>query len=101
MECGVTSRFTVIIRSVEVDSPVPVLIYLAVYCKVRKANFTCFPNNSPGKARAVFKLYLELKSKLRRKKTDHSSMVELIGIFKLYRFMLTESIHFHILPRLN
>ena len=28
-------------------------------------------------------------------------MIELIGIFKLYRFMVVESIHFHILPRLN
>ena len=28
-------------------------------------------------------------------------MVELIGTFKLYRFMAIESIHFHILPRLN
>ena len=28
-------------------------------------------------------------------------MIELIGIFKLYRFIVIESIHFHILPRLN
>ena len=27
-----------------------------------------------------------------------SSMIEFIGIFKFYRFMWAESIHFHILP---
>ena len=30
-----------------------------------------------------------------------SNMIELIGVFKLYRFMVTESIDFHILPRLS
>ena len=30
-----------------------------------------------------------------------SNMIELIGIFKLRRFVVIESIHFHILPRLN
>ena len=30
-----------------------------------------------------------------------SNIIELIGIFKLYRFMVTESVHFHILPRLS
>ena len=30
-----------------------------------------------------------------------SNMLELIGIFKLYRFVVIELIHFHILPRLK
>ena len=34
---------------------------------MRKANFTSFPSNSPGKAGAVFKPYLGVKSKLRKK----------------------------------
>ena len=29
------------------------------------------------------------------------NIIELIGIFKLHRFMVTESINFHILPRLS
>ena len=36
---------------------------------MRKANFTSFSSNSPGKARAVFKLYLGVKSKLKKKRT--------------------------------
>ena len=47
-------------------------IYLAVYCKERKANFASFPSDSPGKARAVFKLYLRVRSKLiEEKKTEY------------------------------
>ena len=30
-----------------------------------------------------------------------SNMIELIGVSKLYRFMVIESMHFHILPLLN
>ena len=30
-----------------------------------------------------------------------SNIIELIDIFKLYRFMVTESIYFHIMPRLS
>ena len=37
---------------------------------MRQANFTGFPSNSPVKARVVFKLYLEVRSQL--KKTDYS-----------------------------
>ena len=36
---------------------------------MRKADFTNFPSNSPGKARGVLKLYLGVKSKLRKKRT--------------------------------
>ena len=53
-------------KSIRFDS---IPISLTFYCKVRKANFTSFPSNSPGKARAVFKLYLGVKSKLI--KTDY------------------------------
>ena len=51
----------------EVDSLEIVPIYLAVCCKVRKANFTSFPSKSPDKARAVFKLYLGVRSKLKKR----------------------------------
>ena len=52
-----------------VDSLVLILIYLAVYCKARKANFTSFPANYPDKARAIFKLYLGVRSQLKRKRS--------------------------------
>ena len=45
----------------EFDSLVIILIYLAVYCRVRRANFASFPSNSPGKVRGVFKLYLRVR----------------------------------------
>ena len=49
---------------VEVDSIAIIPIYLAVYRKLRKANFPSFPRHSPVIARAVSKLYLEVRSKL-------------------------------------
>ena len=49
----------------EVDSLEIVPIYSDVYCKVRKANFTSFPSKSLDKTRAVFKLYLGVRSKLK------------------------------------
>ena len=58
----------------EVDSLEIVPIYLAVCCKVRKANFTSFPSKSADKARVVFKLYLGVRSKL-KKKTDYSYVI--------------------------
>ena len=38
-------------------------------CNIKEswANFTSFPSNSLGKARAVFKLYFGVKSKLKKK----------------------------------
>ena len=70
MEYGVRLRFTLTLRSVRNRfTSVMIPIYLAVYCKMPKANFTCFPCNSSGKARAVFKLFLEVRSKVRKKRT--------------------------------
>ena len=43
---------------------------------MRKVNFIFFPSNSPGKARAVFKMYLGVRCQLRKKKTDYSCLTE-------------------------
>ena len=49
-------------------SIVIISIYFAVYCKVHKAeaNFTSFPCNSLDKAHAIFKLYLGVRSQLKK-----------------------------------
>ena len=53
-----------LVSSRVVDSHAIIPIYLAAYCKVCKFNFTSFPSNCKGKARAVFKLYLGVRSHL-------------------------------------
>ena len=50
----------------EADSLEIIPIYLAVYCKVRKANFASFPRKSPDKARAVFRPYIGLRPELKK-----------------------------------
>ena len=53
-----------LVSSRVVDSHVIIPIYLAAYCKIRETNFTSFPSNSKGKARAVLKLYSRVRSHL-------------------------------------
>ena len=50
----------------EVNSLEIVPIYLAGCCKVRKDNFTSFSSKSADKACVVFKLYLGVRSKLKK-----------------------------------
>ena len=64
MEYGVRVRFTLTLRSVRSQFTCNISKHLAVYCKVRKANFTSFPSRSPGKTRAVFELNLGVMSKV-------------------------------------
>ena len=64
---------------------------------MRKANFTSFPSNSPGKPRAVFKPYLGVKSKFRKKKTDYiqqqAESSPGYGNTKVRRAWLKQNIH--------
>ena len=67
MEYGTRLRFSLNLRSVRSRFTCNNSDFLAVYYKVRKANFTSFSSNSPGIARAVFKLYLGVRSKLKKR----------------------------------
>ena len=85
-ECGTRLEFSLTLRSVRSRFTCNNSGFLAVYCKVRKANFTRFPSNSPDKARAVFKRYLGVRFKLKKKRTigvdnAHTKFQERLSLF--------------------